>query len=111
MFFVLGRKCLIYRCFLEKHNSEDLQNLARTSGDHSLFGDDRHQHIHTHRNPDLCLDRVGRRAVERFDSKILFDPFEEEFYLPSITIEIYDVCAGMTKLFIRKLNVLTVLLS
>ena len=55
MFFVLSRKCLIYRCFLEKHDSEDLQNLARISSNGLLFGEDRYQHF-----AEVCEDRRGR---------------------------------------------------
>ena len=48
----------------------------------------RHEHVHRHRNPYLCLDRVLRRAKERLDAQVLLDPLEEELDLPPVTIEL-----------------------
>ncbi len=81
---------MIYRHFLEKHDSEDLQDFARISGDGLLPGDDRHQHVHAHRDPDLRLDRVGRRAVESLDPQVLLDPLEEQLHLPAAFVELRD---------------------
>ena len=39
--------------------------------------DDGDQHINRHRYPDLGFDGILRCAVETFDPKILFDPFEQ----------------------------------
>ena len=38
----------------------------------------------------MSLHGILRGTVERFDSQVLFNQFEEKFYLPSITIEICD---------------------
>ena len=40
--------------------------------------------------PDLSAHRVGRGAVEGFDAQMLLDPFEEEFDLPAVAIELGD---------------------
>jgi len=40
--------------------------------------------------PDLSAHRVWRGAVEGFDAQMLLDPFEEEFDLPTSTIELGD---------------------
>ena len=49
--------------------------------------ENRYHHINAHRNPYLRLDSVGGSAEKTLDSKILFDPFEELFYLPSALVE------------------------
>src|SRR5207248_1362002 len=38
-------------------------------------------------NPDLRLHRILGGAEERFDAKVLLDPFEEEFDLPATAIQ------------------------
>ena len=45
--------------------------------------DDGDQHIDRHRDPDLRLDRVLRRAEETFEAKVLLDPLEEQLHLPA----------------------------
>src|ERR1700674_5316844 len=41
-------------------------------------------------NPDLSLDRIFAMAVKGFDSQVLFDPFEKQFYLPTRLIKVRD---------------------
>jgi len=50
-------------------------------GDKQIDGDGR---------PDLGAHRVGRGAVKGFDAQMLFDPFEEQFDLPAVTIQLGD---------------------
>jgi hypothetical protein len=64
-----------------------LENLVERSFDFELFLDDSHQHIDRDCDPDLTLDRIFGCAVESFDSKMLFDPFEKEFDLPTVFVE------------------------
>jgi hypothetical protein len=52
------------------------------------FLDDRNKHVSGDRNPDLRLHGVLACAQECFDSQMLLDPFEEQFDLPSLTIQI-----------------------
>ena len=39
-------------------------------------------------DPYLAFHRVPGRAEKRLDAKLLFDPFEAQFCLPAVTIEI-----------------------
>jgi len=41
-------------------------------------------------DPDLCLYGVRAIAPEGLDLEVLFDPLEEQFYLPSVFIELCD---------------------
>jgi hypothetical protein len=59
-----------------------LENFVECSLDSELFLDDRYQQIDRDGNPDLSFHGVLGSAVERLDSKILFDPFEEQLDLP-----------------------------
>jgi hypothetical protein len=77
---VLLRKGLIYRHFLEKHQPQDLQDVAWISGDGLFFGEDRDQHLHAHSDPYLGLDRVQRRAEERLDPQVLLGEERGTFY-------------------------------
>ena len=52
------------------------------------FFENCHQQINRNRDPDLGPHGVLARAVERFDAKMLFDPFEEQFDLPAAVIEL-----------------------
>jgi len=42
-----------------------------------------HDQIGTDSGPYLCFDSIDALPVERFDSQVLFDPFEEQLYLPA----------------------------
>src|SRR5258706_8410310 len=41
-------------------------------------------------DPDLSLHGVLASSVEHFDAKVLFDPFEKQFYLPTALIDLGD---------------------
>src|SRR4030042_4783126 len=86
-------KYLFYAHLLEKHNAENLQDFAQTQSDSQLFLDNRHQNINADSNPDLSLHSVLGGAEKCFDSQVLLDPFEEEFYLPSALVKSSD-CQG-----------------
>jgi len=45
------------------------------------------QHVSGYGDPHLCLDCVFGRSVKRFDSKVLFDPLEEQLDLPSLFVQ------------------------
>jgi hypothetical protein len=55
-----------------------------------LFFDNGHQHVNGDGSPDLNLDGILGGSIERFDTKMLLDPFEEEFDLPAALIELRD---------------------
>ena len=45
--------------------------------------DDGHQHVNGDGDPDLRFDRILGGAIEGLYSKMLLDPFEKQFDLPS----------------------------
>ena len=88
---VLGgfvRKNLEKRGFVEQRETQNLQDFAERSVELQFAFHNRDQHIDADRGPDLSLHRVGARAVEGFDSQVLFDPFEEQFDLPSAFVQL-----------------------
>ena len=52
----------------------------------TLF-DDGDQHVRGDRSPYLRLDRVFGCSKERFDTQMLFDPFEEQLDLPALFVK------------------------
>src|SRR5690606_7209287 len=56
------------------------------------LADDGHQEIDRHGYPDLAFHSVFRGAVEAFDPQMLLDPFEEQFHLPALLVELGDGC-------------------
>ncbi len=52
------------------------------------FLDDSNQYINRHYDPYLSLDGVFGDSKERFDSQVLYYPFENEFDLPTISIKL-----------------------
>ena len=77
------RKYLCNRNFLEKCNAENLQDFAQTQFDFQFLLDNRYQNVNADGNPDLSLHCVLGYAKKCFDTKILLDPFEKDFYLPT----------------------------
>ena len=54
-----------------------------------LFLDDGHQHIGGDSDPYLDLDGIPPRGgtEEPLDTQVLFDPFEEQFHVPTVFVE------------------------
>src|SRR5688572_6450843 len=52
----------------------------------TLF-DDGDKHISAYRYPDLRFHRVLGGAQKRLDAQMLFDPFEEQLYLPALPVK------------------------
>ena len=46
------------------------------------------QHVSADRDPDLRLDRVLVGAIKRLDAQVLLDPFEKQFDLPALAVQI-----------------------
>src|ERR1035437_1324008 len=86
----LEQKVLKNKGFLEKADAEDLQDFAEAALDSQFLLDDGHQHVDADGDPNLRLDGVDRRSVERLDPKVLLDPLEEQFHLPSTFVELSD---------------------
>ena len=52
------------------------------------------EHIDRHGDPDLGLDGVCGGAEKRLDPQMLLDPFEKQFHLPAITVQVGDGQSG-----------------
>ena len=46
------------------------------------------QHVSADCNPDLRLDRVLVGAIKRFDAQVLLYPFEKQFDLPALAVQV-----------------------
>ncbi len=55
----------------------------------TFFGDG-NQHVSAHRNPELSLHSVLAGAQESLDAQMLLDPFEEQFHLPALVVQLRD---------------------
>ena len=62
----------------------------KTVGQIQALFENRDQHVSADRDPDLRLDGVLAGAQKRLDSQMLFYPFEEQLYLPSLPIKCGD---------------------
>src|SRR5262245_43956824 len=81
-------------CFLEKRCGENLKDCVERMRESQLFFNDGDQNVDCHSNPDLGLHTVGGRAEKTFDTQVLFDPFEEQFDLPTLAI---NRCDGQSR--------------
>ena len=61
------------------------KSVERGAQAEPLF-DDGDEHVDRNRDSDLRLHRVFGCAVELLDPKMLLDPFEEEFNLPTVEL-------------------------
>ena len=48
---------------------------------------DCYEHIDRNSSPDLCLDGVLTGAIEGLYPEVLLDPFKEQLYLPSASVQ------------------------
>jgi hypothetical protein len=83
-----GQKCSSYRQLFEYCHRKDLHQCVERCRDVQPFADDGDQDIHRHRDPDLRLHGVFRRAIEPLDPQVLFDPLEEKLHLPAALVEV-----------------------
>jgi hypothetical protein len=86
--------------FLEKYNAENLQDFAQTQFDFEFFLDDCNQNVNAYGNPDLSLHSILGSPEECFDSQILFDPFEKDFYSPATFVKSSN-CQGRQSKVVR----------
>ena len=82
-----GRK---NRGFLEKVETQNLQDFVHTAVEIEFFLDDGHQDVDADRYPNLSLDRVFGGPIESLNAQVLFDPFEEKFHLPATLVKLGD---------------------
>ena len=80
-------KQAFYGCFLEKHDTQNLEYFIHTGGQSKLLFQDGNQYINADGNPYLGFDCVGRGAVEGLYPKVLLDPFEKQFDLPAELVQ------------------------
>ena len=66
------------------------------------FSDDGNKYIGGDGDPYLSLHRIVGSAVECLDSKMLFNPFEEQLYLPSALVELGDRKSRKDKIVCQK---------
>ena len=78
------------RHFLKRVNTQELQSSVQVSGQVELLVEDGDDQIYGYRDPDLSFHRVGAGSQKVFDAHVTLDPTEEEFDLPSRTIESGD---------------------
>ena len=81
------RKQLINRGFFENCDTEDLQRFIQVLRDVGAVLQLDNKDVDDHGNPELCLHGIRGCSEECFDVQMLFDPFEEKFDAPSLTIK------------------------
>ena len=84
-----------------------MENFVECSLDSESLFDDGRQHIDRDGNPDLGFQGVLGSTIERLDSKILFDPFEEQLDLPA-ALEKQSNRQGWQNKVVRQKNKATV---
>jgi len=60
----------------------------KTVGQMQAFLGNCDQHVCADCDPDLRLDRVLVDAIKRLDSQVLLDPFEKQFDLPALAVQV-----------------------
>ena len=71
-----------------------MQNFGEFSFPFQRLPNDRDEHVNADRDPDLRLHHVRTVAIKAFDPQVLFDPFEEQFHLPTTPIQVGDGQGG-----------------
>jgi len=77
------RKQLIQRRFLEYRDAQDLQKSVERNLQRQTLLNNRREVINRDGDPDLRLHGVLRGPIECLDPKVLLDPSEEQFDLPT----------------------------
>ena len=96
------RKQLIERDFLEDVDAQDLQYSAQTFVDSMNLIETGHHEVNAQGDPDLGAHGVLCGAEEGFDSEVLFDPFEEQFDLPTAFVNGCNGSGGQFKVIGEK---------
>lgn len=65
-----------------------MQDFVETSVEFQFFLDNSGENINTYCNPDLGFHCILGGSIKGFDSKVLFDPLEEEFHLPAAFVQL-----------------------
>jgi len=80
-------KELMHSHFLKRVNAQKLQSSVQGSRQVQLLVDDSHHQVNAHRDPDLCLHRIGARPIVMIDAQVAFDPAKEQLDTPSQAVE------------------------
>ena len=67
------------------------------------------QDVRADGDPDLRLHRILAGAQKRLDTQVLLDPFEEQFDLPALPVQLCDQFGSQGKIVGQKRNALAVL--
>ena len=54
------------------------------------FFQHQNEEVNTHRNPNLRPHGVVVSSEKSFDAQVLFDPFEEQFHMPTVFVNLRD---------------------
>ena len=76
------------RNLLKGMNTQKLESSVESTRELELLVKDGHHEVNGDRDPDLRLHCVGTGAEVVFDTQVAFDPFEEEFDLPSRLVDL-----------------------
>src|SRR3990172_8057657 len=68
--------------------AQNFENCVKAPVQVQPLPDDGYQDVHRDGHPDLGLHGVGRSAVEGLDPQMPLDPFEEQFHLPPLLVDI-----------------------
>ncbi len=73
--------------FLKYRDRQDLKRSVERGVQLKFFLNNGYEHEGGHAAPDLRLDCVLAVAQKLLDTKVLFDPFEEQLHLPAAFVE------------------------
>ena len=79
-----------------------MQDFAEAPLQPEFLLDDGDEHVNADRDPHLSLHRVVARPVKGFDMQVLFDPFEEQFDLPTLLVKRGNDGGGQCKIVRQK---------
>lgn len=97
--------------FSKSARLQNLENRVGTVIEIQLFFENRHKRVGGDHNPDLSFDGVERGAEKSFDSKMLLDPFEDQFGLPTRMLQRGDGAmqgSGLLGLLLKSIFALSV---
>ena len=80
--------------FFEEGDTQDLQNCVEIHLQVEAFSDDGNKDVGRNGDPDLGFYCIVGCSVEGLYVKMLLDPFEEQFDLPSALVEFGDCQCG-----------------
>jgi len=90
---ILGIFCKQFRQrdFLERGDADDLEDFMQTWLQFQSFLQYSDKQISAYRGPELDTHRVRRVAQKVVNTKMLFDPAKEQFYLPAGSVELSNL--------------------